>query len=850
MQSFLKLDKFAFPSLLRSCAAQSDLNNGKKIHAAIIAVGLQSDCYISSALINMYVKCRSLEAAINVFANSPNKDVTVWNSMIDGYLRFGFKDAVLSSFSQMQAACVWPDPYSLSIMLGTCTDYASVEHGKEIHCYIIRHFFLGDPFLGLALIEMYSKCKRPLVAFKVFDGLEHKNIFIWNSMIGGFGQNGLWEKSLELFILIKSGCHEPGSATFSSVITSCSLGQAVVFGKSVHGEVIKVGLECEPYVCTSLLTMYAKFTLVEDAYTVFSGMPNKGVELCNAMISAYLSSRYTDKALTIYTMIRSSGLKPDSFTITNVLSACCMWELLDLGKQVHAQLLKSPVHCNMAVESALLTMYAKLGLIEDANSVFVVAKERDLVFWGSMIMGFCHNGKVHEALDLYKTMETEGLKADAEIMSSLIGACGGLETVQLGSQIQGLVTKNSMVHDIFVGCALIDMYSKCKLPELAKAAFRGMTHKNLVAWNSMISCCYQNGQPESSISFFAQILEHGLVLDSVSVTTVLTAISSLATLTKGKMIHGVTIRRVIQSVCHVDNALIDMYIKCGSLEYARRIFDKLLQRNIVAWNSMIAGYGSHGQCPEAIGLFKEMQRVGEQPDGVTFLSLISSCSHCGLVEEGINFFRSMSRDYRIVPQMEHFANMVDLWGRAGYVIEAYNFIQSMPTKPDKSIWLCFLFACTAHHQFELGEVAACQLLKLEPERSGNYVQLLTLYGKAGLWRKAANLRLSMKERGLKKNPGCSWIELKNEVTVFSSGNSSSAQSAETYAILESIKRLLNSGLIYIVSGLLMFMWTVYVPPRGIVLSYYCNFNHTLASISGIVPLILFWSDCWLGTGHL
>ncbi|KAG9445286.1 hypothetical protein H6P81_016626 [Aristolochia fimbriata] len=793
MRPFLKLDKFTVPCLLRSFAAQSDLYNGKKLHAVIIGHGLQSDSYVASALINLYVKSRCFEDAINVFTDTPNKDVTVWNSMLDGYHRFGSKDEVLSSFSRMQAACLRPDPYSLSIMLRTCMDYGGVDHGKEIHSSIVRHCFLDDPFLRAALIAMYAKCERPLDALKVFDEMDHKNTVVWNSMIGGCCQNGLWDKSLELFRVMKSGVHLPSSATFSSVITSCSLGQTYIFGKAVHGEVIKVGLECEPYVCTSLLSMYGKFTLVEDAYRVFSGTPTKGVELCNAMISAYISSHYMEKAFDVYSMIRSMGLKPDSFSFTNVLTACSMQESLDFGKQVHAELLKSPIQSNIAVQSALLTMYAKHGFIENANLVFVMAKERDIVFWGSMIMGYCHNGKVHEALDLYKRMVAEGLKADAEIMASLIGVCGRLETKHLGSQLQGLVTKNGLVHDNFVGCVLIDMYSKWRLLDFAKAVFCGITNKNLVVWNSMISCCNQNGQPETSMNYFAQILENGLVIDSVSVIIALAAVSSLAILTKGKIIHGVSIRRVIQSIFHLDNALIDMYIKCGSLEYARKLFNKLPQRTIVAWNSMIAGYGSHGKCAEAIGLFKEMQKLGEQPDEITFLSLISSCSHCGEIEEGVGFFQSMTRDYGMVPQMEHYVNMVDLWGRAGYVNEAYNFVQSMPIKPDKSVWLCFLFACRVHRQLELGEVAAAQLLRLEPEKGGNYVQLLTLYHEAGLGGKAANTRLAMKQSGLKKSPGCSWVEVNNEVRVFSSGSPSSVESAEIYAALKSLRRNMESS---------------------------------------------------------
>ncbi|XP_077244603.1 pentatricopeptide repeat-containing protein At2g40720-like [Tasmannia lanceolata] len=793
MLSSLKPDKFSIPSLLKNCASLFDLNLGKKIHGSIIQMGLQSDSHIASALINMYFKTGSIGDATQVFVKmSENecslKDVTLWNSMIDGYFRYDYKAEGLLSFRRMQILGVRPDEYSLSIILGICRDYLVVEHGKQVHGFVVRNALDHDPYLGTALIGMYSKCRRPFDARKVFDKLVERNSFAWNAMIGGYCQNELWEESLELFKCMKNDCCEVGSSTFSSVLTACSYGEALIFGKVVHCNVIKMGFVDDPYVCTSLLAMYGKCMVVEDAYKLFDSVSSGGIELWNAMISAYVGNDYVEEAFEIYNRMRLSGLRPDSFTISNILSACSITGLFDFGRSVHGELVKCPAaSTNMAVQSALLTMYAKYGRIEEANSVFNTIKERDLVAWGSMIMGLCQKRKIEEALDLFKAMELEGLKPDSEIAASVINAFASLENVQLGCQIHGLVIKNGTGSDVFVGCALIDMYAKCGLPELARGVFSGMSHKNLVAWNSLISSYCRSGQSDMTITLFAQILEHGLIPDSVSITSVLVAISSLAALLKGKMIHGFLMRHKVQSDFHVENALIHMYIKCGCLKYARCIFQRMSQRNVVAWNSIIAGYGSHGDCLEAIKLFEEMQRSGLMPDEVTFLALISSCTHSGFLVEGVGFFHSMSRDYGIVPQMEHYANMVDLWGRAGCLNEAYDFIQSMPIEPDESVWLCLLCACRAQNRIELGEIAAGRLLKLEPERSSNYVHLLNLYGEGELWDKVAKLRALMKERGLKKSPGCSWIEVKDRVDVFFSGDSSSPRTVEIHATLNCLK---------------------------------------------------------------
>ncbi|KAK9283651.1 hypothetical protein L1049_011901 [Liquidambar formosana] len=790
----LNTTKFTYPSLLKACAALSNLSYGKNIHSNIIVMGLQYDPYITTSLINMYVKCGSLSNAVQLFVKMSEsevaaRDVTLWNSMIDGYFRYGHIKEGRVQFGRMQLLGIRPDAYSLSILLGVCDGHLGYMEGKQIHAYIVRNMFDGDPFLDTALIDMYSSYGRPMDAWQVLEKFEDKNnVVVWNAMIGGFCENGLWENSLELFALMKNGNCTFVSTSFTSALTACSQGEDTSFGRQVHCDVTKMGFHREPYVRTSLLTMYAKCGLVEDAKKVFNQMPDKEIELWNAMISAYVGNGYAYDALEVYNCMRLSEIPSDSFTISNILSSCNMIGSYDFGRIVHGELIKRPMGCNIAVQSALLTMYSKSGSPEDANSVFNTMKERDMVAWGSMISGFCQNRKFEEALDLFKAMEANGVIPDSDIMTSVINACVGLENIELGCGIHGFVIKNGLGLDVFVATSLIDMYSKCGFLEMAKNIFSGMPHKNLVAWNSIISCYCRNGLSELSISLFPQIVQHGLSPDSVSITSVLAAVSSVAALLKGKTVHGYQIRLEIPSDLQVENALIDMYIKCGCLKYAQYIFQNMSGRNLVTYNSMIAGYGSHGESLEAFRLFDEMKRSGITPDHVTFISLISSCSHSGLVEEGLNLFQSMREEYQIEPRMDHYVNIVDLLGRAGCLNDAHSFIKNMPIEPDRSVWLCLLSACRACHNIELGELAANNLLNMEPARGSNYVQLLNLYGEVESWDRAAKLRASMKEMGMKKSPGCSWIEVRNRVDIFFSGDSSSPRTVEIYKTLSSLRR--------------------------------------------------------------
>ncbi|XP_026661131.2 pentatricopeptide repeat-containing protein At2g40720 isoform X1 [Phoenix dactylifera] len=767
------LSRFAFPSLLKKCAAQPDLRHGKRIHASIIQTGLQFDPFIASSLINMYARCGSLTDAQHVFAQLPQRDAAVWNAMIAGYFHHGCRHEALSLFYQLQLSGVRPDGHLLSILLGGCSANLDLWHGRQVHAFLVRNASDSDSFLGTALIDMYAECGEVTGAYRVFRGMvDKKDASLWNAMIGGFCHNGLWEEGLELFVLMKNWGLELQSTTFSSTLTACSTGEVVAFGEGVHCCLIKLGFELDPYVCTCLLGMYGRCGLLDEARRVLESARSKGTELWNSMISAYVNSSYALDALNVYKQMRLSDIRSDCITISNVLSSCSIVSLLDFGKGVHGELIKRPERNNMMVRGSLINMYMKCGSTEDAGLLFNLGKDWDVIVWGSMIAGYCQNKKYDRALNLFNKLRVKGLDPDSAIIASVASACAGLGFLVLGYQIHGFAIKSGTSFDVFVASALIDMYAKCGLPQLAGIIFSGLPCKNIVVCNSMISGYGRNGLLDESISTLARISQHGLVPDSISISSLLASVSSLAVLEKGKMIHGYQIRNEVICDSHVENALLDMYMKCGCLKYGQSIFDRMHLRNMVAWNTMITGYGHHGYCLKAIGLFEEMKRLRVLPDEATFLSLISSCSHSGLVEEGMAFFRSMSRDYGIGPRMEHYLNMVDLLGRAGRLDEAYCFIKAMPTKAGESVWLCFLSACRAYRHMEFGEIAADHLLKLKPEGSGSFTQLLNFYGEVGLFGKAAKVKLQMKELGLKKNPGCSWIEVKDRIQVFFSSDSS------------------------------------------------------------------------------
>uniref|UniRef100_A0A7N0THR1 Pentatricopeptide repeat-containing protein n=1 Tax=Kalanchoe fedtschenkoi TaxID=63787 RepID=A0A7N0THR1_KALFE len=766
------------------------------MHSAVITLGMHLDMYIANSLINMYVKCGSLHYAVQLFDvlseshGLVDKDVTLWNSVISGYFSYCRVHEGMAQLSRMLFCGVRPDGYTLSIVLGLRAGDLSYEKGKEIHAYVVRNIFDSDPYLVTALIDMYSGFGFPGKAWHIFEHKEDKsNVVEWNVMMGGFCENGLWEDSLELFSLMKRGSCQLASASYTSALTACSQGGDAAFGKLVHCDAIKTGFQLDPFVATSLITMYSKCALVAESRKAFDQVPDKEIELWNSLISALVSNGYGSDAAEAYCLMRQTGKFGDTFTTSILLSACSLFGLNDLGRTFHAELIKRPIQSDVAVQSALLTMYSKCGNTEDAGCIFETMSEKDLIAWGSMLSGLCQNKKFHEALQLFVSAITiDGIKPDSNIMTTVISSCAGLENQELGSAMHGSVVRNGLIADAFVATALIDLYSMCSSADMAGQVFSGMEHKSLVAWNSIMSCCNHNDIPDFSIRLFPLIISDGLSPDAVSITIVLSAVSSVGAVLMGKILHAYQIRHLVSSDIQVENALVDMYIKCGCLTYAQRTFENMTWTNLVTWNSMIAGYGNHGECAAAIRLFNEMKGFGIVPDEVTFLSLLSSCSHSGLVEEGLKLFQSMKDEYSMNPQIDHYMNIVDLLGRAGRVDDAFNFIQNMPIEPDESIWICLLCACRVHRKLELGELAADKLMKMEPARGSYYVQLLNLYGDAALWDRAAKLRAFMKKKGIKKIPGCSWIELGSSVETFCSGDLSSSRTVEIYEALDCLKR--------------------------------------------------------------
>eukprot|EP01018_Ginkgo_biloba_P009793 Gb_07725 [translate_table: standard] len=797
----------AYASLLQGCLTAKAQPEGKLVHAHMILMGCMPDISLETKILVMYVKCGILEDAHRILDEMPEQNLFSWTSMIAAYAKHGHGEEALTLFYQMQRTGILPDQFTIASVLPAFANLADLQHGIQVHEYIIKSGIQCDIFVGNALLNMYVKCRSVESAHHVFDRMPERNVVSWNVMVAGYAQNGYLDDALKLFRQMQTTGVQPNFITYASVLPACANLETLQEGKQIHKDIIRSGYELDVFVRSALVNMYAKCTSIADARQVFDEVPERNDVLWSAMISGYIQNGCLDEAFTLFgkmprrnvvswsamiaacsqngcfdealklfRQMQLTNVKPSSITFSSVLSACANLADLQLGKEVHEDILRNGYQSDVFLGSALVDMYTKCKCIEDARHVFNEMPKRSVVSWNVMIAGYAENGHVDEALKLFQAMPERNV---VSWNAMLVGCAENGYADEALKLFQEMPEQNLASWNVMIG-----VYAQNGHFEKAVQHFQKMPTHNVVSWSSMISVCARNGHFDEALKFFRQMLLTGVKPTSVTFASILPACANLVALQQGKEVHEDIIRSGFQSNVFVGSALVDMYAKSGSINDARRVFNKMLERNVVSWNAMMVGYAMHGCGKEALQLFEQMQHSGIKPDHVSFVGILSACCHAGLVDDGWKYFDRMSRIHHITPAVEHYCCMVDLLGRAGYLDEAQDLISKMPMKPDAAVWGSLLRACRVQTNTELGEIVAEHLFESDPQNSAHYVLLSNIYAAAGRWNDKEKVRKMMKDRRLKKMPGRSWIELNNKVHNFLTGDRSHPQTEEIFAKLE------------------------------------------------------------------
>ncbi|VVA09797.1 PREDICTED: pentatricopeptide repeat-containing [Prunus dulcis] len=498
-------------------------------------------------------------------------------------------------------------------------------------------------------------------------------------------------------------------------------------------------------------------------------------------------------------------------------------------KEVHAHLLRHGLSQCCYVLTKLVRTLTKLGVPVDAypRLVFLQVKYPNPFLWTAMIRGYTVQGPISEALNFYTCMRSAGNGPVSFTFSALFKACGDVLDVNLGRQIHAqTILVGGFAADLYVGNTMIDMYVKCgfldcgrkvfdEMPDRdvvswtelivaytkigdmgsARELFEGLPVKDMVAWTAMVTGYAQNARPRDALDCFERMQGAGVGTDEITLVGLISACAQLGASKYANWVRDIAEKSGFGPTENVlvGSALIDMYSKCGSLDEAYKVFQGMKERNVFSYSSMILGFAMHGRANAAIELFHEMLTTEIRPNRVTFIGVLTACSHAGMVDQGRQLFATMEKYYNVVPSADHYTCMVDLLGRAGRLEEALELVETMPIAAHGGVWGALLGACRIHGNPDIAQIAANHLFELEPDSIGNHVMLSNIYASAGRWADVSGVRKMMKEKGLKKNPAYSWVETKKGVIhEFCAGETNHPEYAEIKKALDDLLNRLQA----------------------------------------------------------
>ncbi|XP_073124480.1 pentatricopeptide repeat-containing protein At4g20770 isoform X2 [Henckelia pumila] len=726
--------------LLQLCVDHKAQRAGKLLQAYILRTSNFSNIYLINRLIELYSRCGDTAAAHNlfnlmpvrnlfsyqpildsyckaddlwsayeIFSRMPERNTLCWNLMIGALSRNGHKGMALEWFYHMRMGGLVPNRFTLAIVLSACGILGDVGCGRECHGVAMKLALDGNVYVGNALLGMYMKCDFVSEAVVVFRGLPEHNEVSFTVMMEGLVEANHVDEAFGMFKLM----HENGvidSVSISSVLSVCSKSAAENFlennngdrnlrnlnGKQIHGHVIKLGFTRDLHVNNSLLDMYTKHRNMESAEMLFNSMSEVNIISWNVMIAGYGQQHNMGSVVECIELMQRRGFKPDEVTNVNMVAAC-----------------------------------AKIGDVDTGRQIFDRISSPSLTCWNAMLSGYSRNEYHHEVAILFKEMQFRNMRPDCTTFAIVLVSCAEMGLLEAGKQIHASLLKTEHFSDPYVANGLICIYSKCglSLHSLETEAF----------------------------TFFKQMLCKGMPPTEFTYAIIINCCSFLTSLSRGKQVQGLILKDGYESDVYVGTSLIDMYSKCGEVEGAKRFFDMMPCKNTVTWNEMIHGYAHNGHGEEAINLFENMVQASVKPDSITLVSVLTACSHSGLVDAGVKIFNVMQQEHGIKPLRDHYTCIIDSLGRAGRFNEIDLIIGKMHCKDDPIIWEVLLGSCRVHANVKLARRAAKELFRLNTNNSAPYALLVNMYSSLDRWDDVKDVASIMNKQRVAKEPGYSWV---------------------------------------------------------------------------------------------
>ncbi|CAK9140947.1 unnamed protein product [Ilex paraguariensis] len=652
---------------------------------------------------------------------------------------------VLRTYSDMLSTNSPPDAYTYPSLLKACTSLNLLSNGLSFHQQVIINGYSSDPYIASSLINFYAKFGCTHHAHNLFEMMPERNVVPWSTIIGCYSRAGDVNMAFSMYNSMRHEGIQPSSVTMLGMLSGVSEGIHV---QCLHGCSERYGFGSDLTLVNSMLNVYGKCGRLGDARNLFDLMGRRDIVSWNSLVSAYALIGDIREILKLLHGMRVEGLEPDQQTFGSLVSVTARESNPKMGKLVHGKILTAGFELDTPVLTSL----------------------------------------VDKALSVFRRMMILRVVPSTASISSVLAACAQLGSFNMGISIHGYLLRQRIPVDIPTQNSLVTMYAKCGHLEQSCAVFDMMDQRDLVSWNAIIAGHAQNGHLGEALFLFNEMRNTLQRPDSITVVSLLQACASIGALHQGKWIHNFVIRSCLGPCILINTALVDMYSKCGDLNYSRKCFESMSQHDLVSWSTIIAGYGSHGKGEIALEMYSKFLQTGLEPNHVIFLAVLCACSHNGLVDQGMSLFHSITNDYEIEPTREHCACIVDLLCRAGRVEDAYNFCMRMFPEPMVDVLGILLDACRVKGKTELGNIIAKEISMLKPVDAGNYVQLAHSCASQARWEGVGEAWVQMRSLGLKKLPGWSFIELHGTITTFFMGHRSHSQYEDIVLVLKSLSK--------------------------------------------------------------
>ncbi|XP_024995018.1 pentatricopeptide repeat-containing protein At2g17210 [Cynara cardunculus var. scolymus] len=671
----------------------------------------------------------------------------------------------------------------------------SLNHGKSLHASVIKLGVESCTSIGNSIMDLYAKAGQMGSTFSVFGCMTIKDSVSWNILISGHLHHGDMDRGICLFMQARATGFAPNISTLVLVIQTIRNLGALREGQKMHGYMIKTRFLATSSVQNSLLSMYADMAM-EFARKLFDEMSNRDMITWSIMISGYVKDNESCVALGVFReMLSHLRTEVDGQTTVSALKACTNLNNLITGRMLHGFIFHRGFGFDLFIGNSLIDMYSKCNDPDSALQAWREIPLKNIVSWNSLLSGFVSNHKHSEALHLFDSMQKVGVEPDTVTLVNLLQVCKHFADPLLCKGIHTVIIRQNYELNELVINTLIDVYAKCNLINWAQKLFSWIKIRDTITWSTMIAAFTYCGLPDESIGIYQKMIDAREKPNAITILNLIEACSFDAELKRPKSAHGIAIRRGFASDAIVGTAILDTYAKYGDIITAKKAFHQISNKNVISYSAMIAAYGMNGLARDALSLLDEMETRGLKPNSVTILSVLSACSHGGLIDKGLSFFQKLIETQDFKPNLEHYSCLIDLLSRCGKLDLGTELIKKLAKqhKAGASAWGALLSGCRISYNGnkEINEKVVSRVLELEPNNSSGYMLASSVFAARGLWEDAARIRALVREKHVKIVAGNSMVHVNNKCYRFVAGDRNQFLSNEIRTTIEELHKCMK-----------------------------------------------------------